>query len=115
MGGWIFPSAFFDAQAMRVPFSRNGPWSRRRVSGLILCPPVGIGTNQTFPCHDPLFPLVIGRLCWEFPAMVPSDWEAQNLHGADNAITVRDWKAALDGVVLNFETIWMSLSVPGCH
>ncbi|MCF7764405.1 MAG: hypothetical protein K9N62_12085 [Verrucomicrobia bacterium] len=47
--------------------------------------------------------------------MVPSDWEAQNLHGADNAITVRDWKAALDGVVLNFETIWMSLSVPGCH
>lgn len=50
--------------------------------------------------RDYPYPYVIGNLCWEFPGMVPSDWEAQNLHGSTNAVTVADWKAALDITVL---------------
>ncbi|MBI4324376.1 MAG: VCBS repeat-containing protein [Chloroflexi bacterium] len=50
--------------------------------------------------EDYPYPYVIGKLCWEFPSMIPSDWEAQNLHGTNNPITVRDWKAALDLTVL---------------
>src|SRR5689334_9838616 len=46
------------------------------------------------------YPYVIGRLCWQFPAMVPSDWEAHNLHGSTNATTLADWKVALDATVL---------------
>ena len=46
------------------------------------------------------YPFVIGRLCWEFPVMAPSDWEANNTHGPNNPTTVADWKAALDAVVL---------------
>lgn len=46
------------------------------------------------------YPYVIGKLCWEFPAMAPSDWEAQHIHGVFNPITVADWKAALDATVL---------------
>ncbi len=45
------------------------------------------------------YPYVIGNFCWEFPAMVPSDWEAQHLHGTNNPATVRDWKVALDATV----------------
>ncbi|MGZ4974125.1 MAG: PVC-type heme-binding CxxCH protein, partial [Limisphaerales bacterium] len=36
----------------------------------------------------------------EFPGAVPSDWEAQNYHGAKNPDTVRDWKALLDATVI---------------
>lgn len=50
--------------------------------------------------EDYPYPYVIGRLCWEFPAMVPSDWEAHNLHGSTNPVTVADWKTALDVVVV---------------
>ncbi len=46
------------------------------------------------------YPYVIDRLCWEFPAAVPSDWEAFHLHGATNPITVADWKAGLDATLL---------------
>lgn len=46
------------------------------------------------------YPYIIDRLCWEFPCVVPSDWEAFNCHGATNEATVSDWKAALDAVVL---------------
>ena len=46
------------------------------------------------------YPYIINRLCWEFPCVVPSDWEAFNTHGATNQATVSDWKAALDAVVL---------------
>ena len=28
------------------------------------------------------YPYVIGRLCWEFPCVAPSDWSAQHLHKA---------------------------------
>ncbi len=50
--------------------------------------------------EDYPYPYVIGDLCWEFPAMVPSDWEAFNLHGSTNPVTLADWKAALDLTVL---------------
>ena len=54
----------------------------------------------TTTIEDYPYPYVIGNLCWEFPAMVPSDWEAFNLHGPTNAVTLADWKSALDAVVL---------------
>jgi putative membrane-bound dehydrogenase-like protein len=50
--------------------------------------------------RDYPYPYVIGNRCWEFPATVPSDWEANNFHGPTNAVTVADWKAALDITVL---------------
>lgn len=46
------------------------------------------------------YPYAIGKLCWEFPGMVPSDWEAFNLLGSTNAQLVADWNAALDATVL---------------
>lgn len=46
------------------------------------------------------YPYVINRLCWEFPCAVPSDWAAQHLHKPNNPITVRDWKAYLDAIVI---------------
>src|SRR5262249_28118968 len=50
--------------------------------------------------EDYPYPYVIGRLCWEFPCAVPSDWEAQYLHKPNNPVTVRDWKALLDATVI---------------
>ncbi|NBV21771.1 MAG: dehydrogenase [Proteobacteria bacterium] len=49
--------------------------------------------------EDYPYPYVINRTCWEFPVMVPSDWEAFNAHGPTNAATVTDWQLALDAVV----------------
>jgi putative membrane-bound dehydrogenase-like protein len=60
---------------------------------------VSMGSFTT-TIEDYPYPYVLGKLCWEFPAMIPSDWEAFNLHGATNAVTLADWKAALDAVVL---------------
>jgi putative membrane-bound dehydrogenase-like protein len=60
---------------------------------------VSMGSFTT-TIEDYPYPYVIGKLCWEFPAMIPSDWEAFNLHGSTNAVTLADWKAALDAVVL---------------
>ena len=51
------------------------------------------------------YPYVIGRLCWEFPCVTPSDWEAQHRHRPNNPLTVRDWKAALDATVLKQGTM----------
>lgn len=45
------------------------------------------------------YPWVIDRLCWEVPALIPSDWEAHQAHGDKNPQTVQDWKAAVDLVV----------------
>ena len=46
------------------------------------------------------YPYVLaGGLGWEFPAAVPSDWEAFHLHGASNAVTVADWRSNLDATV----------------
>ncbi|MDQ3623652.1 MAG: FG-GAP-like repeat-containing protein, partial [Verrucomicrobiota bacterium] len=50
--------------------------------------------------EDYPYPYVIGRVCWELPCAVPSDWEAFNLHGAKKPRTLEDWKAALDAIVL---------------
>jgi len=50
--------------------------------------------------EDYPYPYVINRGLWEFPCMVPSDWEAFNAQGAYSPTTVADWKAALDAVVL---------------
>ena len=57
--------------------------------------PSFVNTIEDYP-----YPYVIGRLCWEFPCVVPSDWEAQNLHQPNNPKTVEDLKAALDAVVI---------------
>lgn len=46
--------------------------------------------------EDYPYPYVIGKLCWEFPPTVPSDWEATNLRGPNQAETLADMKTALD-------------------
>ena len=46
------------------------------------------------------YPYLINGICWEFPCMVPSDWQAQHLHQPNNPITVNDMKLALDLTVL---------------
>lgn len=54
-----------------------------------------VNTIENYP-----YPYVIGRLCWEFPCMTPSDWQAQHLQKPNNPRTVEDWKAALDCAVI---------------
>lgn len=49
--------------------------------------------------NDYPYPYVIGKLCWEFPCEVPSDWESFNVQGANSPTMLDDWKAALDHVV----------------
>ncbi len=44
-------------------------------------------------------PYVIGGMLWEFPFVVPSDWEAQNILGKVHPQMLEDWKVALDLVV----------------
>ena len=50
-----------------------------------------VNTIENYP-----YPYVVGRLCWEFPCVTPSDWEAQRVHGKDDPRTLEDLKAALD-------------------
>jgi putative membrane-bound dehydrogenase-like protein len=57
--------------------------------------PSFVTTIENYP-----YPYVIGKLCWEMPGMVPSDWEAQNIHGVNHPGTVADLKIALDVTVL---------------
>ena len=57
--------------------------------------PSFVNTIENYP-----YPYVIGGLCWEFPCIVPSDWEGQHLQKPNNPKTVEDLKAALDLVVL---------------
>jgi putative membrane-bound dehydrogenase-like protein len=45
------------------------------------------------------YPYVIGRLCWEFPGVVPDDSVAQRLHKPNSPATVEDVKATIDAVV----------------
>ncbi len=54
-----------------------------------------MNTIENYP-----YPYVIGKLCWEFPCMTPSDWQANHLHKPCNPQTVADWKAALDCTVI---------------
>ncbi len=60
---------------------------------------VSMGSFTT-TIEDYPYPYVIGKLCWEFPCIVPSDWEANNLHAPNNPKTVEDWERALDAIVL---------------
>ncbi len=46
------------------------------------------------------YPYVIGRLCWEIPCLMPSDWDAQHLQGKCNPRSVGDFKAAIDATVV---------------
>lgn len=57
--------------------------------------PSFVNTIENYP-----YPYVIGGLCWEFPCVVPSDWEGQNIQRPNNPDTVRDMKLALDATVL---------------
>jgi len=50
--------------------------------------------------EDYPYPYVIGRLGWQFPCAVPSDWEAQNLQQPNNPRTVRDMQLAIDATVI---------------
>jgi putative membrane-bound dehydrogenase-like protein len=54
-----------------------------------------VNTIEDYP-----YPYVLGRLCWEFPCVMPSDWVAQHRQQPNNPATVRDWKAALDATVI---------------
>jgi putative membrane-bound dehydrogenase-like protein len=45
------------------------------------------------------YPFVVGRLCWEFPIAVPSDWQGQKLQKPNNPRTVADLKAMVDATV----------------
>jgi putative membrane-bound dehydrogenase-like protein len=56
--------------------------------------PSFVNTIENYP-----YPYVIGERCWEFPCIVPSDWEGQNIHKPNNPRTLEDMKAALDAVV----------------
>jgi putative membrane-bound dehydrogenase-like protein len=49
--------------------------------------------------EDYPFPYQIGPSHWEFPCIVPSDWEAFNISGAKSPEMLEDWKAALDRIV----------------
>lgn len=57
--------------------------------------PSFVNTIEDYP-----YPYVIGNLCWQFPCVVPSDWEAQHVQKPFNPITVRDMKLALDATVI---------------
>ncbi len=57
--------------------------------------PSFVNTIENYP-----YPYIIGNKCWQFPCMVPSDWEAQHIQQPNNPLTVRDMKAALDATVI---------------
>jgi len=50
--------------------------------------------------EDYPYPWVIDRCCWEIPAVMPSDWDAQHLNGKCSPRSVADYKAAIDAVVV---------------
>lgn len=61
-----------------------------------------IPTDRIFAnwVEDYPYPWVIDHKCWEIPSVMPSDWEAQHLHGKCSPKTVEDFQAAIDAVVL---------------
>ncbi len=56
--------------------------------------PSFVNTIEDYP-----YPYVIGQKCWQFPCVVPSDWEAQNVQRPNNPETVADMQRALDATV----------------
>ncbi len=57
--------------------------------------PSFVNKIQNYP-----YPYVIGRRCWEFPCMIPDDWQAQNIQRPANPRTVDDMLAAIDATVI---------------
>jgi len=57
--------------------------------------PSFVNTIENYP-----YPYVLGRLCWQFPCAVPSDWEAQNIHKPGNPLSLADMKAVIDATVI---------------
>jgi putative membrane-bound dehydrogenase-like protein len=80
-----------DPQLPRAVFGEEGRERFRKYLPL----------DRSFVCwvENYPYPYVLGRLCWEFPCMTPSDWQAQHRHERNNPITVRDWCAALAATV----------------
>lgn len=98
-------------------FSRTSPQGRfLSIDSSVFTLPPGERFAKYFPSemHPPMkrtfgdyagyiddypYPYVIGNRCWEFPCIVPSDWEAFNAIGPKTATMLEDWKAGLDDVV----------------
>jgi len=57
--------------------------------------PSFVNTIENYP-----YPYPIGNRTWQFPCMVPSDWEAQHVQRPNNPDTVRDMKLAIDATVI---------------
>lgn len=98
----------------KITMDSNGKERFRKYFPMELIPP----RRRTFEQYaayieDYPYPYVIGRGCWEFPNVVPSDWEAFNTHGANNQRTTEDWKAALDAIVLKRGVMTMVLHPHG--
>lgn len=55
--------------------------------------------------EDYPYPYVVGKLCWEIPPVMPSDWNAQRVNGTCHPHTLRDWQRAVDAVVIK-KGIW---------
>ncbi len=49
--------------------------------------------------EDYPYPFTVGNLIWEVPFVYPNDYTGQALHGAQNPITIADFKAAVDATV----------------
>jgi putative membrane-bound dehydrogenase-like protein len=50
--------------------------------------------------RDYPYPYVVGKLCWEFPCVTPSDWESFNIQGKAHPQLLTDWEAQLDATVI---------------
>ena len=61
---------------------------------------VPVGRSFVNTIEDYPYPYQLDRVCWEFPCVTPSDWQAQYLQQPCNPLTIRDWKAALDATVI---------------
>lgn len=46
------------------------------------------------------YPYLMDGICWQFPCMTPSDWQAQQRFQPADPRTLRDWKIALDLTVI---------------
>jgi len=57
--------------------------------------------------YDYPYPYVMGKLCWQFPCITPSDYQAQVVNEPNNPRTVDDWKKAFDAVALKQGTFTM--------
>ncbi len=78
-----------DRFAKYLPGRRGGKeWKQKSLAGF-----------GTFIENHP-YPYAINDACWEFPCVVPSDWESYNVQDKVNPRLLEDWKAALDACVL---------------